>query len=138
MKRFFKCVSVFGLLFFVACTPAPNTAPSGIGMKPKWIMNPNIDGKRGAVGIAGQTYDQKPSTQRKLAISRALDELSLENGVQVTVSMKKRDNFANGRAFLNMKTEGTYRSKTMLNAHIEDVWEDKMSGQLYVWMVLNK
>lgn len=96
-----------------------------------------MNGKTGSVGIAGRTYDQSISTQRKLAIQRALDELSLQKKVRVSLQMKKTEIVNNSRAYLNTTDRSTYTSSNILTAHIQEVWMDKYTHELYVWMVLD-
>ena len=123
----------FLLLFALAgCTPQP-----AVNEKPTWILHPNTNGKNGAVGVAATTYDQKISTQRKLAITRALDELSLQQGVKVELNMQKSENYSNGSLRTNIDTQSSYKTDTTTTAHIEDIWEDKRSGELYIWMVID-
>lgn len=129
-------LSIVVLLSFISCS-ATNQTPK-FNEKPAWVMNPHIDGKRGAVGIAGRTYDQSESSQRKLAISRALDELALQNNVKVTLSMQKTEHVVNDNASVDVKVGGDYKAKATLSAHIEDMWKDKLSGEIYIWMVLDK
>ena len=102
-----------------------------------WILNPNLNGKIGAVGSAMRTYDQKTSTQRKLAITRALDELSLQRGVKVNLNIDKRDIVANERSHTAIDTKSQYSANTKVTAHIEDACIDNLSGEFFVWMVMD-
>ncbi|MEA2091412.1 MAG: hypothetical protein U9O83_03480 [Campylobacterota bacterium] len=122
------------LLVLAGCAsqPAPRTSEA-----PSWILNPNQDGKIGAVGSSMRTYDQKTSTQRKLAISRALDELSLQKGVKVEMSLTKQESYKNGRGNTQMDTGASYQTKSTITAHIENIYEDKISGELFIWMVMD-
>ncbi|MEA1983683.1 MAG: hypothetical protein U9N39_09065 [Campylobacterota bacterium] len=122
-------------LFFVGCNSQP--APAKTSAEPTWILNPMQNGNVGAVGVAGRTYDQKPSTQRKLAITRALDELTLQQGVKVNLNMSKRDVVVNETASLSMDTQSNYSASSTLTAHIESIYKDSYSGELYVWLVMD-
>jgi undecaprenyl pyrophosphate synthase len=84
-----------------------------------------------------RTYDQKTSTQRKLAITRALDELSLQRGVKVEMSLEKQESYKNGNGSTQMNVGANYQTKGTITAHIEEVYEDKVSGELFIWMVLD-
>ncbi len=101
-------------------------------------MNPNKDGFRGAVGIAGRTYDQSFSSQRKLAITRALDELSLQTDVTVQLNMHKNEMTKNSKTYVNTDEHSNYKTSSHITAHIQDVWMDKSSKEFYIWMVLDK
>ncbi|QSZ42696.1 hypothetical protein GJV85_11430 [Sulfurimonas aquatica] len=126
---------LFLVLFLVGCNSQP--APSSNNAKPSWIMNPNQDGKIGAVGVANRTYDQKPSSQRKLAITRALDELTLQQGVDVSLNIDKRNTVVNDKSSLTMDTKSSYSASSSVTAHIEKVWQNKMTNELYIWMVMD-
>lgn len=129
-----KAVALFFsiMVFLTGCNsqPEPN-------QRPAWVLNPNTGNKNGAVGVAGRTYDQKVSTKRKLAITRALDELSLQSGVKVELSIDKREVVSNDRANTHMDTQSNYAASSNITAHIEDIWEDTRTGELYVWMVMD-
>ncbi|WP_373003969.1 hypothetical protein [Sulfurimonas sp.] len=122
------------LFIFAGCNsqPAPKTSTT-----PSWILNPNQSGKNGAVGSSMRTYDQKTSTQRKLAITRALDELSLQRGVKVEMSLTKQESYKNGSGSTQMNVGANYQTKGTITAHIEAVHEDKISGELFIWMVMD-
>ncbi len=122
------------LLVFTGCASQPVPVTSDV---PSWILNPNQDGKNGAVGSAMRTYDQKTSTQRKLAISRALDELSLQNGVKVQMNLTKQESYKNGRGNTQMDVDASYQTNSTVTAHIEGVYQDKLSGELFIWMVMD-
>jgi len=122
------------LFVFAGCYSQPAPEASEI---PSWILNPNQNGKNGAVGSSMRTYDQKTSTQRKLAITRALDELSLQQGVKVEMSLTKQESYKNGNGSTQMNVGANYKTNSNISAHIEEVYEDKISGELFIWMVMN-
>jgi hypothetical protein len=133
MSKLFS--SLLLLLFVLAgCNSQPAPKTNGV---PSWILNPNQDGKNGAVGSSMRTYDQKTSTQRKLAITRALDELSLQRGVKVEMSLTKQESYKNGTGSTQMDVGANYQTKGTITAHIENVYEDKISGELFIWMVMD-
>lgn len=122
-------------IFFTGCVKQP--VQDDPFARPSWILNPNANGKSGAVGVAARTYDQKVSTKRTLAITRALDELSLQQGVKVELNLNKQETVVNDRSNSALELQSSYQSSSNISAHIEDVWEDKFSGELYIWMVLD-
>ena len=122
-------------LSFVACSPSPT--PKNPNALPSWVITPSMDGKRGAVGVSGRTFDQSISTQRKIAIKRALDELSLQTKVKVKLHMTKEEVVTNSKASLKTNDYSTYSANASITAHIEDSWMDRNSQELYIWMVLD-
>ena len=105
---------------------------------PTWVITPSMDGHRGSVGVAGRTYDQSVSTQRKLAIKRALDELSLQTKVRVKLHMTKEETATKSKSTVRTTDQSTYSANASITAHIQDAWMDRSSHELYIWMVLDK
>lgn len=134
MKGIFALFIVV-LITLTGCQKQPEVVDKNA--RPSWILNPNQKGKIGAVGAAGRTYDQKISSQRKLAISRALDELSLQQGVKVEMSMTKKDVVTNDRSSTDMRSNSNYKTSSTITAHIEAAWSDPLSGEFFVWMVID-
>jgi hypothetical protein len=137
--RLFKITLIITIITsIIGCNNSPK--PVVESSKPTWIVNPMQNGKVGAVGVAGRTYDQRISTQRKLAIQRALDELALQQGVKVELSMQKKEHVTNNIVSTKMDTSSKYKTtnSNAITAHIEDVWQDKITGELYIWLVLDK
>jgi hypothetical protein len=133
MKSFFTLI-ILVMFGFTGCNqPEPKISSS----TPSWILNPNQNGKIGAIGSAGMVYDGKTSTKRKLAITRALDELSLQQGVKVQLSMTKTEQLSNDRTSVNMNANSSYKSNETITAHIEAVWENPKNKELFIWMVMD-
>ena len=134
--KFLLTLSLFSLLYFTGCGTQPQ--PSSVKCEDRaWMLNPNSNGKLGAIGSAMRTYDQKTSSQRKLAITRALDELSLQRGVKVKLNMNKQESVVNDRSHSSIDTKASYTSNNKITAHIEDACKNKLSGEFFVWMILD-
>jgi len=134
--RIFLASFVLLLLLLSGCNSQPEVKKNN-NCEPSWVMNPNQDGKSGAIGIAGRTYDQKPSSQRSLAITRALDELSLQQGVKVQLSINKEEVVNNDRSTTHLDQQSSYDASSTVTAHIEEVWTNPLSGDIYIWMVVD-
>ena len=102
---------------------------------PGWIDNPAQGGVIGAVGQSGPHFKGK-AEQRKLAISRAIDELAMQDTVTVDTSsiVHKRGNELSSST--NVETK-SYISGTGIpvKAQIKAVWRDESDDTLYVWMI---
>jgi len=141
----YKLIGSFFFIFliFVGCDsqPTPSQMHKSVDTKdssaPYWILNPNQNGKIGAVGSAMRTYDQKLSSQRKLAITRALDELSLQKGVKVSMRLLKEDIYQNNRGSSTMDVNASYNTNNSISAHIQAIYKDKLSGELFIWMLMD-
>ena len=136
MKNFLTLSFLLSLMFFSGCGSTPN--PTSTKCEDKaWMLNPNSNGKVGAVGSSMRTYDQKTNSQRKLAITRALDELSLQQGVKVTLNMDKTETVKNDQSTTTLDSKSTYSTNTKVTAHIEEACKNKSSGEFFVWMILD-
>lgn len=136
MKKVQLLLVVLFLSFAACSSPAPHL--SNPNEMPAWVITPSMDGYRGSVGVAGRTYDQSISTQRKLAIKRALDELSLQTKVKVKLHMTKEETATNSKSTVRTTDQSTYSSNASITAHIQNAWMDRSSNELYIWMVLDK
>jgi len=134
--NYFLTLSFLLLIFFSGCGSTPQPLPIKCEDK-AWMLNPNSNGKLGAVGSAMRTYDQKTSSQRKLAITRALDELSLQKGVKVSLNINKQDIVKNDKSTTTLESKSTYTTNNKITAHIEDACKDKFSGEFFIWMLLD-
>jgi len=127
----------FILLFFVLIISACSQPKPVIDTRPAWINSPYINNEIAAVGSAHIHYYGK-SAQRKLAISRALDELALQQGVKVITHTVRHDQKAGARvsAKSDIYSYQTSDNKTV-NAHIKAIWTDPRTDELFIWMVIN-
>ena len=136
MKKVQLLLVVLFLSFAACSSPSPQTRNPNV--MPSWVITPSMDGHRGSVGVAGRTYDQSISTQRKLAIKRALDELSLQTKVRVKLHMTKEETATKSKSTVRTTDNSTYSANASITAHIQDAWMDRSSKELYIWMVLDK
>jgi hypothetical protein len=146
VKLFYAPVIV-GAFLFSGCfsasypqqeTPVSVAIPSNQAavLLPKWVYEPSQDGKIGGVGISKPHFKGK-TAQRMLAISRALDEIARQMGVEI-VSLQKITTSGTSQ---NAKTDlESYSFQTasgrVVRAKIESFWEDTSTDELYVWMVV--
>ena len=115
--------------------PAPKKVTNE---KPTWILNPTQNGMVGSVGIA-EIHIKGISYQKELAAQRARIELSQSQGVNVvSKSVFKEQYSSDARVTSSMKSNAIFTSNSTVTAHIQEVWQDKMSDRMYVWMVLDK
>ncbi len=125
MKYFFSFFTI--ILLMSACTSTPNTA-SG---EPAWIYNPNKDGKVGGVGMCMEHF-KGIQMQRIVAIQRAQSELASQLGVNVK-DMVVCDQNSRGKGGCEAHTQVSTDNK--VQAQIEEIYKDRRTGALYVWMV---
>jgi len=126
--------SLLLLTSFSACSqPATKTLPQQTSQMPTWIFTPYKDGILGSVGSA-KVHFKGSAHQRKLAISRALDELARQHGVQVHTETSLLQTDTNGRTDSRSGIYSFQTSDGIVSAHIEAVWQDPTTKELFVWM----
>ena len=137
MKRLF----IFGLLLagimtVISCYHTQNVAKNQRTGKPEWYYKPGMDGKIGGVGISGR-HIKGPNAQRELAVTRAIDDISRQMGVEVSNVTKVHTAGTRDSAQTQMDIYSiqTVNGQTV-KARIREFWEDPDTNQLYVWMVV--
>ena len=115
---------------------------NGCNSQSSYAQNCNINqkapkGKIGGLGIALRHLGGK-SAQRKLAISRALDEIASQLGTTVSNQTIRRENINNGTKNSTMQIYSFQTTNgKIVKAKIEHTCYDSRSGELYIWMVTN-
>ncbi len=109
---------------------------------PIWVYNPNYNGYLGAVGIAKKTRGGYPQ-QKRTAV--AIAQANLTKQIKLLVNTEVTTEKIN----IDTKTIQYYRSKIrslskqeaeayLKNTKVMDEWIDPKTGDLYVWVVLEK
>jgi len=108
---------------------------------PVWVMNPNYDGYLGAVGIAKKESDSRG--QRMTALRIAQSELAktlvlmIDSKLSINESVKEK-----GLSFeylSTLRSASKQDTKRLINDSIvKDKWLDKKTGDLYLWVVIEK
>ncbi len=134
MHMYKLLLSAFLLLVLSGCNTQSQLPPV---QKPKWIDYPSSDLLIGAVGSAMPHFKGK-TAQRRLAISRAIDELAQQSGVQVhsTILRQESREGSQTQASAEIYTIQSSDNKT-IQAHIEAVWTHPRTQEIYVWLLEN-
>ncbi|PLX69881.1 MAG: hypothetical protein C0603_02810 [Denitrovibrio sp.] len=121
----------------VSCASVPfaKSGPKLIDGKPEWYFNPSKDGKIGGVGVSGIHKDGKTG-QKQLAVERALAEIARQMGVKVESYSSLQSQTAGGSSSVSGQSHSFFTvDGKSVNARIEQMWENKYSGELFIWMV---
>ncbi len=125
-------ISFFILFFLSACQSKQTPLPV---QEPQWINAPMKEGKIGAVGSAKVHFKGK-TAQRKLAISRALDELAQQSGVSVksAIVTQERRQGQQTKASVDLYSVQNTANET-IKAHIQAVWVNPKTDEIFVWLL---
>jgi hypothetical protein len=95
MKKLYSIVMVVSVLLFSGCMKQNNTAVP-TNSEPQWLIDPYIENDViAAVGCAGQHFKGE-SAQKKLAISRAIDQIATSQKVKV-INRTDRSRYVSGQ-----------------------------------------
>lgn len=131
---FLGTFSIHGCLLVEPTLSSPS--PSVISVQPKWVYETSKEGKAGGVGISKPHFNGK-TAQRSLAISRALDEIARQMGVEVNSIQKISTVGTSQNATTALESYSLHSTNgKVITARIESFWEDKATDELYVWMVV--
>ena len=103
--------------------------------KPSWLNNPTkeANGKVTAVGCAFKHY-KGIAAQKKLAISRAVDEIALQVNVEVTSNTyRTKSSHSSSKISIEslQKVQNTNISTTLMDTYTNN------EGEICVWLIKN-
>jgi len=131
MKKLTQLLMVLGISLAVASCGSSNPKQASQG-KPDWVDNPQTMGNKVALGQAAPHINGR-AEQRKLAHTRALDELSRQMGVQVTTQTDYRQTMNDTSSRSNIQSQSSHRVEgTRVNAVIKAEWFDPSSNVFYI------
>ncbi len=127
---------IAGIMTVISCYHTQNVAKNKNTGKPEWYYKPGMGGGIGGVGISGP-HVMGPNAQRELAVTRAIDDISRQMGVEVSNVTKVQTTGTRDSARTQMEVYSiqTVKGETV-KARIREFWEDPNTNQLYVWMVV--
>ena len=130
-KTFF---SLFFILFISLGCSSHSNKPILV-IEPAWLYKPNLNGKTGAVG-SSKPHFKGTTLQRRVAISRALDELAMQSGVKVgnIIMRKERSSALGGSSSTTVHSTQT-SAGVLINAHIEEIWVNPRNKEMHIWLV---
>lgn len=106
-------------------------------MVPSWVLSPSKNGKIGGVGKCG-FHVNGYTAQKELATQRALEDIARQKGVEITSSLKissQSSNYSNMPSTVSESKSEQKVINTGVKAHIEEVWQDEITKDLYIYML---
>lgn len=103
---------------------------------PLWFFDSNLDGKIGGVGIAKYIKNRSYSSQKKLALILAKNDLSksLKSNVKVKNILSKE--LKNKNIKKEFKTFSTQKSSNLIKRVVlEDIYINPKTCDLFVWVI---
>jgi len=131
----FKTLFTLSFILFISVGCSNHSNKSVPVQEPKWLYKPNLNGTTGAVGSSKPQFKGK-TVQRRVATSRALDELAQQSGVEVgNIIMRNEKSSATGSSSSTSVQSTQKTSDVMINAHIQEIWIDPRNKEMHVWLI---
>ena len=127
-------ISLVLALSFSGCIPLKSVSPQNDG-EPAWLLDPYTAGdKIAAVGCAAKHF-KGVEAQKKLAISRAIDQIATQNSVTVNnVTLRKREvNSMGGNSGMN-STSMQSVDNVNISTKVKALYT-KDNGDICAWVV---
>jgi len=106
---------------------------------PVWVYQPNYGGVLGAVGIAKKQERGGYAAQKRLAIIIAQAELAKQIEVMVDTELQTEKTMVNrdySSKFSSLSRQET--QQLIKNAVVKEEWLDLETGDLYIWVVIER
>lgn len=105
---------------------------------PSWILNSDKPGYQGVVGSAPKQDWGGREAQRRVALTKARQELAQMVRVQVESTTRSQVEERAGKVSRDADIETRLQSSVALSleqARVIEEWVDPQSGELYIWLV---
>ncbi|NQY19934.1 MAG: hypothetical protein HRT40_01290 [Campylobacteraceae bacterium] len=113
---------LISLLLFVSCSSDTANLQKQTNSEPSWLFNPQTTSKLAAVGCA-QIHINGIHAQKKLAISRAIEQIALQKNAKVDV-ITYRKKTKNGASMTSrvIETSSVQESHTNIQTIVKDFY----------------
>lgn len=125
MKKYLSLIIISFL--FISCSNNEVATPSIVKIQePSWLLNPPASTKLTAVGCS-QIHINGVNGQKKLAISRAVEQIALQKKSQIEVENKRIKKRSNGSTTVSTQSiiSSVQTVKTTLSTKVLDSYTDK-------------
>lgn len=129
------CLSLTACIPTASNPPAAEVTPAVHNpyARPAWVDNPRLAGERVGLGSAKQ-HMQGYNAQRQLAVSRALDELARQQGVEINNILVTQSKGSAMGTSSSLHTSSEQKvSGAQVTARIAEEWNS--GGELFILMV---
>ncbi|MFH1096388.1 MAG: LPP20 family lipoprotein [Candidatus Desantisbacteria bacterium] len=106
---------------------------------PIWVHQPNYEGMFGAVGIAKKQEKGGYTAQKRLAVIIAQAELAKQIEVMVDTELQTEKTMINQNYSSKLSSLSRQEAQQLIkNAVVKDEWIQPETGELYVWVVIER
>ena len=125
---------ILSTIFFLSCTNSLNNIEKPVNKEPSWIYNPQTNSKLAAVACA-QIHIRGVHAQKKLAVSRAIEQIALQKNANVQVISYRKKIRSNGsiKASIISETSSVQETQTNIKTVVKEFYTNK-DKEICVWV----
>ena len=101
-------------IFFISCNNSLNKLEPSVNKEPSWLYNPQTNSSLAAVGCA-QIHINGIHAQKKLAVSRAIEQIALQKNAKVKVISYRKKITSNASIKSSIINETSSLQETQAN-----------------------
>lgn len=128
-------ITIPAVMLLTGCSMNQIMSPKKESSKPKWFLDPYMDNDKYAAVACAKEHFNGPSAQKKLAISRAIDEIAKSKEVSVnsnTLRTRSSGSLGSSSAMNSSSLQNVDNVK--ISTKVKDVYHTK-DGEICVWVV---
>ncbi|MEA2050379.1 MAG: hypothetical protein U9O56_06600 [Campylobacterota bacterium] len=134
--KFKIMTGIVSILLFTGCSQMLDNIIVAKKSEPKWLNNPYIENDDyAAVGCANEHFDGKEA-QKKLAISRAIDQLATSKRVKVQKVKLMKKSVSGSISSSSMKSSSLHSVDNVSVSTKTKAIYTKKSGEMCAWVIL--
>lgn len=121
-------------IFFQSCTNSVNNIKKPANKEPSWINNPQTNSKLAAVGCS-QIHIRGIHAQKKLAVSRAIEQIALQKNAHVQVISYRKKIRSNGsiKSSIISETSSVQETQTNIKTIVKEFHTNK-DKEICAWV----
>lgn len=131
----FFLICLFSIIILTGCAGRTSYSSSKYPL-PDWVLNPSVNGVIGGVGYC-PAHVKGIAGQRELAVTRAVEDIARQKGVDIESSVVIISNSSNKSkvAVTNINSNSNHKTKNHINAYIKEIWVHPVTKEMYIYML---
>jgi len=126
---------IVSVMLFQGCVPQNSTTVTKQNTEPKWLLDPYLDDDKIAAVGCSLIHFKGVSAQKKLAISRAIDEIARQNSVIVENTTYRKKSSNKGRRGISSSNSSSLHTVDKVNISTKTkALYTKPDGEICAWV----
>jgi len=134
MKKTISFISI--LIIFSGCAVTDKLLNNSSNSEPQWLLDPYYDNDKIAASACAKEHINGVEAQKKLAISRAIDQIATQKRVTVDNATYRQKTSSNGRIGNSSSQSSSLQTvdKVSVSTKTKAIFK-KQNGDICAWVV---